>query len=85
MPEPLAFTFEPTVSDGNDRNRLVGSEFTIGTVRGHGIRLCEPCTVVDGYASRPSCARSSTAAPLPPTSSHTAIHIGDEITELDNH
>jgi MOSC domain-containing protein YiiM len=31
----------------------VGHEFTIGTVRCRGMRLCEPCTVVQGYASRP--------------------------------
>lgn len=38
---------------GIDLNGLVGHEFTIGTVRCRGVRLCEPCTVVDGYASRP--------------------------------
>jgi MOSC domain-containing protein YiiM len=31
----------------------VGCEFTIGGVRCRGMRLCEPCTVVDGYAERP--------------------------------
>jgi hypothetical protein len=36
-----------------DLNRLVGSEFTIGNLRCRGMRLCEPCTVVDGYSSRP--------------------------------
>jgi hypothetical protein len=34
-------------------NQLVGHEFTIGTVRCRGMRLCEPCTVVQRYASRP--------------------------------
>jgi MOSC domain len=38
---------------GIDLNALVGHEFTIGEVRCRGMRLCEPCTVVDGYASRP--------------------------------
>jgi MOSC domain-containing protein YiiM len=41
------------ITRGIDLNGLVGSEFTIGTVRCRGMRLCEPCTVVDGYASRP--------------------------------
>jgi hypothetical protein len=41
------------VTRGIDLNRLVGSEFTIGDVRCRGMRLCEPCRVVEGYASRP--------------------------------
>ncbi len=41
------------VTRGIDLNRLVGHEFTIGEVRLRGMRLCEPCTVVDGYATRP--------------------------------
>jgi MOSC domain len=41
------------VTRGVDLNRLVGSEFTIGTVRCRGMRLCEPCAVVEGYATRP--------------------------------
>jgi MOSC domain len=41
------------VSSGIDLNALVGYEFAIGEVRCRGVRLCEPCTVVDGYASRP--------------------------------
>jgi hypothetical protein len=41
------------VTRGIDLNRLVGREFTIGATRCRGMRLCEPCTVVDGYASRP--------------------------------
>jgi hypothetical protein len=36
-----------------DLNRLVGHEFTVGEVRCRGMRLCEPCTVVQRYASRP--------------------------------
>jgi hypothetical protein len=36
-----------------DLNALVGREFTIGAVRCRGARLCEPCTVIDGYATRP--------------------------------
>lgn len=38
---------------GLDLNRLVGHEFQIGSVRCRGMRLCEPCTVVQGYAGRP--------------------------------
>jgi hypothetical protein len=41
------------VTRGIDLNSLVGSEFTIGAMRCRGMRLCEPCTVVEGYASRP--------------------------------
>ncbi len=41
------------VTSGIDLNALVGREFTIGAVRCRGMRLCEPCTVVDGYAPRP--------------------------------
>ena len=41
------------VTRGLDLNRLVGCEFTIGTTRCRGMRLCEPCAVVEGYASRP--------------------------------
>lgn len=35
-----------------DLAALVGYEFTIGTVRCRGMRLCEPCTVIEGYAAR---------------------------------
>jgi MOSC domain-containing protein len=41
------------VTRGIDLNGLVGREFMIGGIRCRGMRLCEPCTVVDGYASRP--------------------------------
>ena len=41
------------VTRGIDLNGLVGRQFTIGDVRCRGMRLCEPCTVVDGYARRP--------------------------------
>jgi MOSC domain-containing protein YiiM len=41
------------VVSGIDLNALVGREFTLGGVRCRGMRLCEPCTVVDRYASRP--------------------------------
>jgi hypothetical protein len=38
---------------GLDLNRLVGHEFQIGSVRCRGMRLCEPCTVMQRYAGRP--------------------------------
>jgi MOSC domain len=38
---------------GIDLNALVGHDFTIGAVRCRGMRLCEPCTVVQRYADRP--------------------------------
>ncbi len=41
------------VTRGIDLNALVGHEFTLGGVRCRGMRLCEPCTVVARYASRP--------------------------------
>jgi hypothetical protein len=34
-------------------NALVGRDFQIGEVRCRGMRLCEPCTVVQRYAGRP--------------------------------
>jgi hypothetical protein len=41
------------VTRGVELNGLVGREFMIGEVRCRGMRLCEPCRVMDGYASRP--------------------------------
>jgi MOSC domain-containing protein YiiM len=41
------------VTRGIDLNRLVGREFTIGALRCRGMRLCEPCTVMQRYAGRP--------------------------------
>jgi MOSC domain-containing protein YiiM len=41
------------VTRGIDLNALVGHEFLVGSVRCRGMRLCEPCTVIDGYSSRP--------------------------------
>jgi MOSC domain-containing protein YiiM len=40
------------VVSGIDLNRLVGHEFMVGDVRCRGMRLCEPCTVVERYAGR---------------------------------
>ena len=41
------------VTRGVSLNDLVGHEFTVGAVRCQGMRLCEPCTVVQRYAGRP--------------------------------
>jgi MOSC domain-containing protein YiiM len=41
------------VTRGIDLNALVGREFTVGEVRCRGMRLCEPCTVVQSHAGRP--------------------------------
>ncbi|MGN6169372.1 MAG: MOSC domain-containing protein [Solirubrobacteraceae bacterium] len=41
------------VTRGIDLNGLVGRNFTIGDLRCRGMRLCEPCTVVQRYAARP--------------------------------
>jgi hypothetical protein len=41
------------VTRGIDLNRLVGRDFAIGELRCRGMRLCEPCTVVQRYAARP--------------------------------
>jgi MOSC domain-containing protein YiiM len=41
------------VTRGIDLNALVGHEFYIGNVVCRGMRLCEPCTVVQRYVGRP--------------------------------
>jgi MOSC domain-containing protein YiiM len=41
------------VTRGIDLNALVGHDFLLGTVRCRGMRLCEPCMVVERYATRP--------------------------------
>jgi MOSC domain-containing protein YiiM len=41
------------ITRGIGLNDLVGHEFLVGEVRCRGMRLCEPCTVVDRYATRP--------------------------------
>jgi MOSC domain-containing protein YiiM len=41
------------VTRGIDLNGLVGRDFTVGELRCRGMRLCEPCTVVQRYAARP--------------------------------
>ncbi|MGH2872268.1 MAG: MOSC domain-containing protein [Solirubrobacteraceae bacterium] len=56
-------SFEPPLGPDDHRrnlvvrgltlNDLVGHEFTVGAVRCRGMRLCEPCTVVQRYAGRP--------------------------------
>ena len=41
------------VTRGIDLNALVGHEFLLGAVRCRGMRLCEPCRVIERYATRP--------------------------------
>ena len=41
------------ITRGIELNALVGHEFTIGKLRCRGMRLCEPCTVVQRYSDRP--------------------------------
>ncbi|MDQ2744968.1 MAG: hypothetical protein M3Z66_22105 [Chloroflexota bacterium] len=41
------------VTRGIALNGLVGQEFMVGSVRCRGMRLCEPCLVIERYASRP--------------------------------
>ena len=56
-------SFSPPLAAGEHRrnlvtrgvalNDLLGHDFTIGEVRCRGMRLCEPCTVVQRYSGRP--------------------------------
>jgi hypothetical protein len=41
------------VTRGIDLNALVGHDFLLGSVRCRGMRLCEPCRVIERYATRP--------------------------------
>ena len=41
------------VTAGIDLNALVGHDFQVGSLRCRGMRLCEPCTVMQRYAGRP--------------------------------
>ncbi len=41
------------VTRGIALNQLVGHEFSIGEVRCRGVRLCEPCVVMQRYAEQP--------------------------------
>ncbi len=41
------------VTRGINLNGLIGREFVLGDVRCRGVRLCEPCIVVERYATRP--------------------------------
>ena len=40
------------VTRGIELNDLVGHDFLLGELRCRGMRLCEPCTVIDGYSER---------------------------------
>jgi hypothetical protein len=60
------------VTRGIDLTRLLGRELWIGTIRCRGLRLCEPCRVIQGYSKRAILRRSSIAAACAPTSSRMA-------------
>jgi hypothetical protein len=64
-------------------NSFVGHEFALGPVRCRGTRLCEPCTVVQGYASRPVLLelvhRGGLRADILESG---VIHVGDEVRAI---
>jgi hypothetical protein len=72
------------VTRGMPLNALVGHEFTIGAVRCRGMRLCEPCTVVQRYAGRPVLRelvhRGGLRADI---LSGGEIRVGDEVRAVD--
>ncbi len=69
------------VTQGIELNGLIRREFTIGAVLCRGMRLCEPCTVVQRYATRPVLRqlvhRGGVRADI---LSDGKINVGDEIT-----
>jgi hypothetical protein len=71
------------VTRGIELNRLVGSEFMLGEVRCRGMRLCEPCTVVQRYAGRPVLRalvhRGGLRADI---LNEGEMHVGDELRPL---
>lgn len=69
---------------GLDLNRLVGHEFRVGAVRCRGMRLCEPCTVMQRYAGRPVLRALVHRGGLRADILHDGeIHIGDTVRALD--
>jgi hypothetical protein len=71
------------VTRGLALNDLLGHEFTLGEVRCRGMRLCEPCTVVQRYAGRPVLRelvhRGGLRADI---LTEGEIHLGDEVRAL---
>jgi MOSC domain-containing protein YiiM len=68
------------VTRGIDLNGLVGHEFMIGEVRCRGMRLCEPCTVVQRYAGRPVLRALVHRGGLRADILHDGdIHLGDQV------
>lgn len=72
------------ITRGIALNGLVGHRFTIGGVRCRGMRLCEPCTVVQRYAGRPVLRelvhRGGLRADI---LTEGEIRVGDEVRALD--
>ena len=68
------------VTRGLALNDLLGHQFLVGGVRCRGMRLCEPCTVVQRYAGRPVLRelvhRGGLRADI---LSEGEIHVGDEV------
>ncbi len=71
------------VTRGIDLNGMVGQQFMIGAVRCRCMRLCEPCTVIDRYASQPVLRalvhRGGVRADI---LTNGIIHLGDSVTLL---
>jgi hypothetical protein len=71
------------VTRGIELNGLVGLEFTVGSVRCRGVRLCEPCTVIQRYANRavlrPLVHRGGLRADI---IGDGQVHVGDEVHPL---
>jgi MOSC domain-containing protein YiiM len=51
---PLYATRRNIVTRGVRLNDLVGKDFMIGSVRAHGVELCEPCRILGRNLSTPS-------------------------------
>jgi hypothetical protein len=65
---------------GLELNHLVGHEFTIGAVHCRGMRLCEPCTVMQRYAPRPVLRELAHRGGLRADILEDGqIHVGDEV------
>lgn len=71
------------VVDGIELNELVGHEFMLGRVRCRGMRLCEPCTVIQRYAGRPILRRLVHRGGLrADILADGEIHVGDRIVAI---
>jgi MOSC domain-containing protein YiiM len=90
--EAAAREYKVTLSPGDARrnvvtrgvplNHLVGRDFVIGDVKVHGIRLCEPCSHLEGLTGVPTIKalrhRGGLRAQI---LSKGVIHVGDAVRE----